>query len=72
LFGQFFDGVGANLGFEGRPAGTDVVVDLDAKRLQEPPESIGWQQIDQSTEDRPSLDLGGDRVGNVRTRLGWA
>jgi len=31
---------------ESRPAGTDVVVDLDAERLQEPPESIRWQEVE--------------------------
>jgi hypothetical protein len=46
LLGQLSDGFGADLGFEGPPAGTDVVVDLDAKRLQEPPESIRWQEVE--------------------------
>jgi hypothetical protein len=50
LFGQFFDGVGADLGFEGRPAGTDVVVDLDAERVQQPPESIRWQEVEIHSE----------------------
>jgi hypothetical protein len=45
-FGQLSDGFGTDLGSESRPAGTDVVVDLDAERLREPPESIRSQKVE--------------------------
>jgi hypothetical protein len=43
---QLSDGLRTDLGFEGCPTGSDVVVDLDPKRLQEPAESLRRQKVE--------------------------